>query len=372
MKIIYITNTRIPTEKAHGYQICKMCEEFSGQGAEIELWVPSRTNRIKQSVPLFYGLKENFKIREIKSFDFFKYYEYLGKLSFWLQGFWFAFKLMFIDAEKNAIIYTRDPEIGWIFSLRGYRTIFELHNWPGKNNLYRFLIKHGDKIVTITKSLKELFLKNNWPENKILVAPDGVDLEKFDINLDKEGARKKINLPLDKKIILYVGHLCSWRGADIMADAAKYLTDYQMIFVGGTGQELKDFQDRYKDRANIKIIPFEKREMIPIYLKAADALILPNKSGSAISERYTSPLKLFEYMASGVPIVASDLPSIREVLNEKNCLFFQANNSESLAEKIKSLFSDEKLTSQISRQAYLDVKQYAWSERAKKIINFIK
>ncbi len=372
MKLIYIVNARIPTERAHGYQICKMCEEFSNLGVEVELWVPARKNHVEQEAFSYYGIRDNFKIKKISGFDFYRYWRYLGKLSFWLQGFWFAFKLMFIDAEKNAIIYTRDPEIGWIFSLRGYRTIFELHNWPGKSSLYKFLIRRGDRIVTITKSLKELFLKNNWPENKILVAPDGVDMEKFDISLDKEEARKKINLPLDKKTILYVGHLCSWRGADIVADAAKYLADSQAIFVGGTGQELKDFQDRYKDRANIKIIPFEKREMIPIYLKAADALILPNKSGSAISERYTSPLKLFEYMASGVPIVASDLPSIREVLNEENCLFFQANNSESLAEKIKSLFSDEKLTSQISRQAYLDVKQYAWSERAKKIINFIK
>jgi len=373
MKIIYLANIRIPTEKAHGYQICKMCEEFAGLGAEVELWVPARDNQIKEDPLTFYGLKNNFKIRIIKNFDFFIYYEYLGKLSFWLQSCSFALKLFFIRADKAAVIYTRNPEISWIFNLRGYRTVFEAHNWPRKDLLFKFLAKSSGKIITITSGLREKFLKNNCRENNLLVAPDGVDLEKFDINIDKPEAKKKLNLPLDKKIALYSGslYLYDWKGVDVFLDAAKILAgDCLAVLVGGNEAEVAKIKNEYQ-ADNLLLTGHQPRQLIPYYLKAADVLVMPNKSGDKMSEKYTSPLKLFEYMASGRPLAASDLPSAREILNEKNCLFFRPNDAKDLAEKIKSLLSDQALANKIAAQAQLDAKKYAWRERAKSIIDFI-
>src|SRR3989338_1499182 len=157
MKIIYISNARIPTERAHGYQTCKMCEEFSSQGMEVELWLPVRKNRIKEDIFSFYGVKNNFTIKKIKSFDFFQYEKYLGKFSFWLQNSWFVIKLLLVKTDKDAIIYTRDPEIGRAFDLKGNRLILESHSWPAsKGRLFKYLIKKFDKIITITYKLKEL------------------------------------------------------------------------------------------------------------------------------------------------------------------------------------------------------------------------
>ena len=294
MKIIYITNARIPTEKAHGYQIFKMCEEFSNQGAEVELWIPTRDNHIKENNFSFYGVKNNFKIREIKSFDFYIYHKYLGKLSFWLQGSWFVLKLLFIRVDKDVIIYTRNPEIGWIFNLKRYKVIVEVHNWPSKDRLYRFLIKRSNKIITITNGLKKLFLKNSWPENNILVAPDGVDLKKFDIKIDKIQAKEKLNLPTNKKIILYCGslYLYGWKGVDIFLAAAGTLPeDYLAILVGGESNETAKIKNKYGGN-NLLLVGRKRHEEIPYYLKSADVLVLPNKSGDKISEQYTSPLKL--------------------------------------------------------------------------------
>ncbi|KKS34877.1 MAG: Glycosyl transferase group 1 [Parcubacteria group bacterium GW2011_GWC2_42_12] len=374
MKIIYITNARIPTEKAHGYQIFKMCEEFSNQGAEVELWIPTRDNHIKENNFSFYGVKNNFKIREIKSFDFYIYHKYLGKLSFWLQGSWFVLKLLFIRVDKDVIIYTRNPEIGWIFNLKRYKVIVEVHNWPSKDRLYRFLIKRSNKIITITNGLKKLFLKNSWPENNILVAPDGVDLKKFDIKIDKIQAKEKLNLPTNKKIILYCGslYLYGWKGVDIFLAAAGTLPeDYLAILVGGESNETAKIKNKYGGN-NLLLVGRKRHEEIPYYLKSADVLVLPNKSGDKISEQYTSPLKLFEYMASGVPIIASALPSLKEILNGKNSFLFKPDDSESLAQGIKKLIQDNNFSQQIARQALLDVKNYTWEKRTRNIIEFIK
>lgn len=84
------------------------------------------------------------------------------------------------------------------------------------------------------------------------------------------------------------------------------------------------------------------------------------------------PLKLFEYMASGRPIIASDLPALREVLNDKNALFFKPSDASDLARVIKMLISSQTLGYHLSQQALADVKEYTWDKRAKKILEFIK
>ena len=106
-------------------------------------------------------------------------------------------------------------------------------------------------------------------------------------------------------------------------------------------------------------------------MKAADVLVIPfpNKPHYAF---YASPLKLFEYMASGRPIIASDLPALREVLNDKNALFFRPEDTTDLARAVKMLKSSPMLGYHLSRQALADVKEYTWGKRAKKILEFIK
>jgi len=113
-------------------------------------------------------------------------------------------------------------------------------------------------------------------------------------------------------------------------------------------------------------------DIIPYYLKSADVLVLPNKKGDVVSEYYTSPLKLFEYMASNVPIVASNLPSIKEILNDENSFLFEANNQDDLLKKINYSLNNEEESRIKASKSFEDAKKYTWSERAVSIINFIK
>jgi glycosyltransferase involved in cell wall biosynthesis len=110
---------------------------------------------------------------------------------------------------------------------------------------------------------------------------------------------------------------------------------------------------------------------IPLYLKSANVLILPNSAKQDISRLYTSPLKLFEYMASGVPIVASDIQSLREVLSENSTFFFEADNPESLAQKILYVVNHEAESCEKAAVAKNAVEEYTWESRSKKILDFI-
>ncbi len=371
MKIIYLANTRIPTEKGHGWQIMKMCETLAVQGQEIELLLPYRFNSIKESPFSFYKIKPLFKITKLPCFDQVYFNFISGKLAFWVQTITFLIAAKaYLIFKKYDILYTREAATGFFFS--GH--VLEIHSLPGKRRpLVKKTWQSARCLIAITNCLKQALVQNGVEEDKISVAPDAVDLKEFNLPLSKEEARQKLGLPTDKKIILYTGSffLYDWKGADILLGAARLSSAGSLfVLVGGTKDEIAEIK-KSAAYSNILLISHQPHYEIPLYLKAADVLVLPNKSGNAMSEKYTSPLKLFEYMASGRPIVASDLPSIREVLNENNAVLVEPNSPEKLAQGIEKIFIDSDLCDKIFKQAYLDVQNYTWEKRAEKILKFI-
>lgn len=370
MKLIYLADIRIPTERAHGYAIMKMCEEFARHGATVELVVPNKKNLIGVDAFEYFGLERNFSVRYLSAIDFLSKEGATGQLFFWIDYILFLLTILASGCYRRAdIIYTRDYMLLSLFS--GRNAVLEIHDIPKARRIFLAVTRKVKKIIVITGGLKEELVKMRIDENKIFIAPDAVDLNEFDINTTQAEARQKLALPTNKKIVLYIGHLYDWKGADVLAEAAEFLKDSLVLFVGGVSAELGEFQEKHRSASNIKIIPFQKRQLMPFYLKAADVLVLPNKKGSAISEKYTSPVKMFEYMASGRPIVASALPSIKEVLNANNAVLVGSDNPEELAQAINKLIQDDNLSRQIAGQALLDVKDHTWFKRAAKIIKFI-
>lgn len=373
MNITYIHNCRMPTEKAHGYQIVKMCEAFADNGVNVELIVPKRHNHIEDDIFTYYHTKNNFAFRYLKFIDFFSWPRLNQKIGFTLNILEFLLLCLFLKIDKQNIIYTRSPEIAWLFGVRGYKTIYECHQLPKvRSGMFNFFIKKIHAIVTITNGLKQdLMAEYAYPADKILTAPDGVDLETFDIKITKQEARQKLNLPNDKKIILYTGHLYTWKGVDTLANASKNLpADILIYTVGGDAQEIESFNQR---NPNHKIItaPAVSREKVAIWLKAADLLILPNSAKEKISAKYTSPLKLFEYLASGTPIIASDLPSVNEILDQNDCIFFTADDASSLASTILKSLSDELLLNDLTSKMKKIALQYSWQQRSALILSKI-
>jgi glycosyltransferase involved in cell wall biosynthesis len=278
------------------------------------------------------------------------------------------FSFFYIISKKDDFIYSRDDMPLFLLSFFKKNIVYEAH-MPRFN----FIVKRFNKIVTISKGLKDFYTKKGVSENTIIVAHDAVDIKKFSIDISKEGARRMLNLPVDKKIILYTGHLYNWKGVDTLAKSAKYLNSNELIvFIGGTTKDVLSFKKKYGNTQNIFILGQKPHKEIPYYLKSADVVVLPNSAESSISKYYTSPMKLFEYMASGTPIVASDLPSIREVLNEQNAILVQSGNPETLASGICQALNNEGFACKISSQALIDVKKYTWDKRVDDIMDFIK
>lgn len=366
MKLIYLSNVRMPTDWAHGIQIMKMCEAFARAGAKVELVVPRRFNKIKESPFAYYGVPPAFKITKLPCLDLMPLGT--GKFIFLLQKFSFlSAAKIYLGFKKFDILYTREHLAGLFFK----NAVLEIHTLPRKIKKINVKIWQAAKtLLVLTDFIKQKITAQGVAAEKISVSPDGVDLAEFDLPVSQAEARQEVNLPPDKKIIVYAGSfsLYDWKGTDVLLSAAKYLNgDELIVLVGGSESEIKDIKDKIKT-TNVIFTGRKSHRLIPYYLKAADVLALPNKKGDIMSEQYTSPLKLFEYMAAGRPIVASDLPSIREILNGHNAVLVPPNNPEALAAAVRKILTDPKLGAGLAGQARQEAEKYTWDKRAAEIL----
>lgn len=367
MRLYYIINARIPTEKAHGIQVMKMCEAFAREGNDVTLVVPKRCNTIKTDPFVYYGVEQNFTIEYIPILGIKKWHT---TNTFFLGTFIFTLiTRIFLSREKGeAVLYTRGetPIFLSILLPKRFKLFWETHIKPGRIGLYRNVLKNSMGIIVITKYYKdELVDVYNINSNKILSAPDAVDIDMFDININKNDARKKLLLPQDKYILISTSSAIKWKGTHLLENIAKLLpAEYKVVFVG---IDRKD-----GDVPGVEYVGKKPYSEIPMWLKAADILLLPGDPMSSTASFYTSPLKMFEYMASKRPIVAFDLPSFRDILTEHNALFIDPTNAHNASEKIKNYINNKQGIERIAHKAFSDVAKYTWSIRAKNILSFIK
>ncbi len=383
MKIIYIADVRIPTEKAHGLQIFKTLEALIKNNVQVKLILPFRFNYLKDDPFSYYDIRERFKIIRLPSIDLSRFKiinEKMGFIVFWIRNiFCLPFLIFFLMKQPENIIFGRDKLFILLVFFKAILRksfYFEIHNMPFKFSFFQKLIfKKMDGIIAITWGLKRSLIELGVPSNKIVVIPDGVDLEKFDINVSQTASRKRLNLPLNKRIILYTGHLYKWKGVYALAEVARFFKDDMLLyFVGGTDYDLQNFRKFINAKGLldvVRVVGYIDHRLIPYYLKAADCLVLPGAVEYDISRIYTSPLKLFEYMTSKRPIVALSCPAYREILDEDNALLVNFDNPEKVAKTIEKILENKYLSKKISEQAYLDVQKYSWDNRAKNIISFI-
>lgn len=203
--------------------------------------------------------------------------------------------------------------------------------------------------------------------SSIAVAPDGVDLTQ---------AHSAAALAADNEppVLLYLGSLHPWKGVETLVEAMREVDNASLRIVGGSAQriaELSALTTRLDVADKVTLtgpVPADRRFA---EIAAADVCVLPLRRTS-IGSRYTSPLKLFEYMGVGRAIVASDLPSLREVLrHEQNALLCAPEDATALATQLRRATTDRELRARLARQARSDADNYSWAIRARTIVEHI-
>jgi glycosyltransferase involved in cell wall biosynthesis len=211
--------------------------------------------------------------------------------------------------------------------------------------------------------------------DRVLVAHQGVNLDAIEEErLDKTEARKRLELPLDRRLAVYTGKVHHWSGeVDLLLKVAPRLPpDTDLIIVGGRDDHAEPLRVRVRDEGitNVRFIGFVAPADVFRYQMAADALLSYYPSDNPLND-YRSPGKLFEYVASKRPIVMADYPGPAEVLSPGAALLIERDDPEKLADGVRRVLCDEPLGNRLARQAYDDVQLYTWKERAARVPQFV-
>ncbi len=362
MKILYLANIRFPTERAHGVQIAKMCEAFADAGAEVTLVVPNRAVAIDEAPHEYYGVKRNFKIVKLG-----KLQDPRSDIGYWMAYTRFVCGLPFYCLKNKAdVYYSRDESIVFLLSLFGIKTVWEAHGWKGGLRV-RYILAAIQKIVVITNIAKKRYVEDGVPAQKFIVAPDGIDEVLLTRREDKISARIKLGLPVEGVFAFYIGSLNKWKGYQTLLACAEILANRHItiVIVGESTEKQK------KESPQVRFLGYTPYKELAMVQSAADVLVIPNSAKSVVSTDYTSPLKLFAHMASGRPIVASDLPSLREVLDERTAYFFKPDSPEDLARTIEYAVAHSEEADEKAQRALVKVREYTWEKRARRILAFI-
>ncbi len=367
MKISYVVGNRIPSGRANGYAIMKLCEEWAALGHEIRLIVPGRKHSQTEDAFAYYDIKPIFSIQRPCSSDLLGGHQIFVRIKYVIDMLSYVYALLRLKFSSEDVLYTREYLLALVLPKR--RLFLEIHALPNTGFLMRRALSRVQGIVAISSGLRDAIVRLGVDPQKICIAHDGVDLGAFENAAADKNIWREFNIDPEKKIVLYTGHFYKWKGVDTLIEAARLLSpNVHVVLMGGTDDELVNFQ-KYTGQ-NLSILPYQPTYRVPAFLKSADALVIPNSATAEISRVYASPLKLFEYMAAKVPIVASDVPSIREILDDGSAFWFTPDDPESCARAIADALLLKTESAEKAARAHSVVEAYTWNARAQKIAEY--
>lgn len=394
MKLAYLSNTRFPTEKAHGYAISKMCEALARQGLEVTLFHPWRRQHnlgmARQSLFSYYGLPPAFRVEPLANLDVVSLEPLIPKKLFsglfaghsYLWGLYAAWRARMARADLH---FTRDLPVAFWLTRMKLPTVCELHTLPrsGQQWLLRLLNRQPGLrlMVALTSFIGDTLVEMGFAPDQVLVLPSGVDLKAYQSLPGKEQCRRRLGIPLGRRLIGYIGRFQTMgmeKGIPEVIRAlarfpARYGSAPHFLCVGGPMEAVPAYLELAGRlgvaKEQLHFVDRVPNREVPLWIKVIDLAVAPYPAAPHYLH-FMSPLKLFEYMAAGVPIIASDLPSLREVLKHReNAWLVDPEDSEMLLNAIVAILGNAELARRLSAKAQQDVKHFAWENRAQRILD---
>jgi len=372
LRVIYVGSPELFSKGASAIHIMKMCQAMAGLGVETELIIPS--NRGRAELNEYYGVELTFRITE------FPYFKNTSVRNI-VHGILASLYIKFFRSGRYDLVLTRNIVFTYFATnFLGIPTIYDAHHPLVKGGATLFnSFKNSENLIrfsTNSNGLSENYLAQGLPKEKLVVAHNGVELGRYTGSASQKDIRKQLVLPLDKKIVCYAGNIYEGRGIEELIEVAQRLSEISFLIVGGLDEDVNRYKRiaESKGLKNFSLTGFVPHTEVSLYLQAADVLVMPYTTNMTIkggtrAGDFTSPIKLFEYMAAARPIVATSISSVKEVLEDGvNSVLVEPDSADSLYEGIKKVLDDGGLSKKISKKARADIKKYTWEERVKKIL----
>lgn len=389
-RVLYLANVRLPTEKAHGLQIMQNCEAFAECGADVTLWAARRVNtpELRGRDPFaHYGVERRFRLRRLPTLDLLPFVPgqtgTLAKVCFAVQMLTYIVSawagLLFARAD---VLYSRDAYVLLITAplarLKRMRIGYEAHTRAGSRfgRWAQARAARGAQVFTTTARLGEDIAALGVEPARIHTAHDGIRAARFADMPDQAAARVALGWPADAFIVGYVGRLQTMamdKGVGLLIEALASVPGAMLALVGGPEAQAEEYRGRWAalglEPARFLYAGQVAPARVPLLLAAFDVCAMPLPWTEHFAY-YASAIKLFEYMAAGRALVASDLPSTREVVADgESALLFPPGDAPALAAAIRRLKADSALRERLGAAGQtLVMERFTWRARAEAIL----
>lgn len=368
MNIFYFSGSILPSRLANAVHVMKMSEALTCGGVH-ELTLFAKSSCVAHAdIFAHYDTKPVFKLSLSPHIP-------IPLISGAIRVSSTLFHALKAQPEPD-LIYGRDFWSAALWPKTNTRIIFEAHELP-RTVLEKFAFKHILKrknfaaLVVISNALKK-DVHSAFPQIKdsnIIVAPDGANVP------DEMPAYEHIKK--GRPVLGYVGSLHAGKGVETLLEIARRMPQADIYVYGGAAKDIL----YWKEQSPKNLIYFGHVPHHDVHekMRRCDLLLAPFQKKIQIGTgrdiaRWTSPLKLFEYMAAGRPIICSDLPVLREVMAHKhNALLINPDNPQQWCDAIQNLLEDKELAGSLIENAFHDLKtKYSWRARADSILSRIK
>lgn len=372
-------HTQIPGEDAEGIFIVRMASGYARAGHHVKVFVKSDGKRINDQKRFFrdtFGFADHFQICKIRIPDF------------WLFSYISLFFIFPLEVAlfNPKLVHSRNLSVALICcKIFRLDTVLEFHGYPLENRWMKWMferLRRSSKfkgVIGISSGVRDDFKAKFGNALPIFIFPDAID--EMDINYSLDGPfsfRKALSLNVTSSdfLVVYTGQLYKGRGIDFIIKLADLLPKILFYIVGGRIKDIDKYRSLSKNSNNVFFTGAVSPKDALIYQKAADVLLMPYEAKVAISSgkdssRYASPLKLFEYLASGRPIIASDLPILKDILiHGKNCMILPLDDIQLWKVEIERLILDMQYRVRNAKSQIELVSAFTWATRAKNIIAF--
>jgi glycosyltransferase involved in cell wall biosynthesis len=360
--ICYITELSLPSNKAQSVHIFKMLDNFSSKSDKITLLCP-----YKDETYNYLKFKKNYNLHSNKKINIETIFKKKNNNNIFRRVF-FSIRCLSFVKKKNQLIISRSLFSSFFMSIFSIHHFLEIHQEiKGLSNFIfiklnfinsKFIIKN----LFISKGIYEHY---NSKVNNFAILHDGADTRDFKI---KYNPNKKI------KNLYYFGSFYKGRGIEFLAKLSAKCPKYNFHAVGKRNENTKIYSK------NFKIYPFMSFKKILNFYKRADILLMPYQKQVSINSEnfkddiseFMSPIKMFEYLATGIPIISSEKKVLKEILiNFKNCIFVKKyQNISEWKKTIETLDKNKELRFKISKNAISTVKKFTWRNRVVSILEF--
>ncbi|NEQ25605.1 MAG: glycosyltransferase family 4 protein [Microcoleus sp. SIO2G3] len=285
--------------------------------------------------------------------------------------------------SMTRLVHTRDWNFAKAAIQNGIAAIYEHHHHEDKQ-FEAAIVQHPlfQLAVTVADSVRDQMIEQGMPPDKVVKIHNGFNRAFLDRHPQAAQAwRDRLLTSNFQHLVVYAGALYPFKGVDLLLEVAAAMPEVKFAFAGGSADQVQSYEQQMRDRSlqNVVFLGFLPQDQLTSLLQAADVLAHPHISGAAST--FTSPLKFFEYLAAGRPIVATKIASLQEFRSADvvaqwcepdNPVQFRQCLQQVLANQPDRLSGADRESGALSDRLLKFVQQFSWENRIVKILSYVE